>query len=137
MIIYPLGVYAFGIILKYLTIQLFTTNNGRYTHSQNGKYSSAYLRYKIYIYIMPKTVSCHCRYTSIMNIDCSCTRIGSEVHTCTASSPHISKKNWFHKLICMIQIVIRKISWFSTIHKIFLTLNYFQSICQYLIIICC
>ena len=35
-------------------------------------------------------------------------RTGFEVHACTASSPHVRKKNPFHKLIRVIGIFMRK-----------------------------
>ena len=37
-------------------------------------------------------------------------RTGFEVCACTVSSPHVRKKNMFHKLICVIRIFMRKIS---------------------------
>ena len=55
---------------------------------------------------------------------CNCARTGFEIRACTASSPHITKKNLFHKLICVIR---EKFSWFSTIHEIFITSNYFRT----------
>ena len=43
------------------------------------------------------------------------------------SSPHVIKKNSFHKLIRVIRIFMLKLSWFSAIHEIFLTSNYFRT----------
>ena len=38
-----------------------------------------------------------CRHAlSLVDMDCNCTRIGSEVHTCTASLPHAKKENSLH-----------------------------------------
>ena len=47
----------------------------------------------------------------------NCTRTGFEVHACTASLPHVRKKYLFHKLIHVIRIFMRKISWFTAIHE--------------------
>ena len=41
-------------------------------------------------------------------MDHNCTRTGSEVCACTVSSPHIRKKNPFHKLIRVIQMFNEK-----------------------------
>ena len=49
------------------------------------------------------------------------------VCACAALLPHVRKKNSFHKLIRVIRIFMRKFLWFSTIHKIYLTLNYFRT----------
>ena len=46
----------------------------------------------------------------------------------TASSPHVSTKNSFYKLISVIQMFMRKFLWFSGIHEIFLPSNYFQTV---------
>ena len=52
--------------------------------------------------------------------------------TCTACIITLRKKeNSFNKLICMIQILWENILLFSTIHKIFLTLNYFRTTTVY------
>ena len=51
-------------------------------------------------------------------------RTGFEVRACTASLPHIRKKNSFHKLIHVISIFMTM--WFSAIQEIFLALNYFR-----------
>ena len=45
----------------------------------------------------------------------------------TVSLPHVRKINSFHKFICVLRIFIRKLSWFSAIHKILLTLKYFRT----------
>ena len=50
------------------------------------------------------------------------------VRVSTASSPHVSKKNSFYKLIRVIQMFMKKFLWFSGIHEIFLTSNYFQTV---------
>ena len=50
-----------------------------------------------------------------------------EVHACTVSTPHVRMKKLFHKLICVIKIFMRKFSWFSAIHEVFLTSNYFRT----------
>ena len=55
-------------------------------------------------------VSYHTLLFELLLIDthCNCMRIGFEVRACTASSPHVRKKNSFHKLICVIRIFMRK-----------------------------
>ena len=45
----------------------------------------------------------------LVDMDHNCARTGFEVYACTASLPHVSNKNSFHKLICVIQIFMRKI----------------------------
>ena len=57
----------------------------------------------------------------------SCIRTGFKICASRALSPHIRKKNSFHKLIRVIRIFIRKVLWLSAIHEIFLTSNYFQT----------
>ena len=44
----------------------------------------------------------------LVNNDHNCTRTGFEVRACTVSSPHVRKKNSFHKLICVMQMFMRK-----------------------------
>ena len=58
----------------------------------------------------------------------NCTRIGFEVRACTASSPHVRKKNLLYKLMCVISIFIRIFLCFRAIHKIYLISNYFRTI---------
>ena len=60
----------------------------------------------------------------LIAMHCNCARTGFEVRACTAPSPHIRKKNLFHKFI---RVTREKFSWFSTIHEIFLTSNYFRT----------
>ena len=43
----------------------------------------------------------------LVDIDYNCMRTGFEVCACTVSSPHIRKKNLFHKLIRVIQMFAR------------------------------
>ena len=65
----------------------------------------------------------------LVDVDHNCTRTGFEVCACTVPLPHdhIGQKILFHELICLIQIFMKKFSWFSVIHEMFLTLNYFRA----------
>ena len=62
----------------------------------------------------------------LLDMQRNCMRTGFEVSACTASLPHIRKK-LFYKSIHVTRICMRTISWFSGIHEIFLTLNYFRT----------
>ena len=63
----------------------------------------------------------------LIDVHCNCTRIGFEVCACTASSPHVRKKNLLYKLMCVISIFIRIFLCFRAIHKIYLISNYFRT----------
>ena len=63
----------------------------------------------------------------LVDVDRNCTRTGFEVCAYIVSLPHIRQKILFHELICMIQIFMKKFSWFSVIHEMFLSLNYFRA----------
>ena len=58
----------------------------------------------------------------LADIDHNCMRTGFEVCACIASSPHVRKKNLFHKLIHE-----KKFRGSVPSTKYFLTLNYFQN----------
>ena len=84
---------------------------------------------------MPLQVALASRHAlSLVDTDYNCTRISSEVHICTVSSPRAKKEALFHKLICMIEIFMRKIFMVQHYPRNILTLNYFQTT-VYLIII--
>ena len=57
---------------------------------------------------------------------CNCMWTGFEACACTASWPHVRKKNSFHKFMWQ-EFSWEKFSWFHAIHKIFITSNYFWS----------
>ena len=57
----------------------------------------------------------------LVDMDCNCTRTYFEVHTCVASSPHIRKKNLFHKLIRVIKMFNEK-----NFHGSVLSMKYFN-----------
>ena len=64
----------------------------------------------------------------LVDMDCSCTRTGYEVCTCLYSviSSH-KKKNLFYKLICVIQMFMRKLFVVQYHPRSILISTYFQT----------
>ena len=63
----------------------------------------------------------------LVDDDHNCTRIGFEVRAYIASSPHVRKKNSFHKLIHEKKF---RGSWISAIHKILFNIELFPKYCM-------